>query len=388
MEPAVVSVMRMSPECPGKLHLFACGSTMGNLLRFCRNSYDGPFRILVNVIGNVVHLVRRENSPTETIPDIYGFGHAFPEAYTSWDADVKQSKTHQKIIRYKLGGINALIRFEVDGYLPQDGEASPPRTHGEDQDPADMASLLGKLAVASLSSSNGSVPKDSRLSVEKGGQAIPQNRVFDLKTRAFHKKRETDVIFDQQVPRLWVRQIPNFVLAFHKRGVFNDIEVHDVSRQLTEWERGHQFSIKSLVNLLQDIMRMAREHPDGKFELVYAGGGPLEIRKQLDDAGDMLSDKVSIEWERWLRGERRSSADVRDDGRDTTGKGAAIHSVGAEKEAEKDPEKYAEKHAEKNVVDGLGSDSDSDSGDLTACGPACEYCGKCSRKTAGCCSLF
>ena len=362
--------MEMRGECPGDLQLFACGSTLGNLLRFCRNSYDSPFRMLVNVIGNVVHLVRRENSPTDTIPDVYGYGHTFPDAYTSWDSDVRQSTSHQRVIRYKLGDIDALIRFEVDGYLPQSEGFSPPGTQNEKLDPEDLASLLGGLAVAS--GSGGNVSKGSRLSVENGGKTIPQSRVFDLKTRSLQKKREINFIFDQEIPRLWLRQMPNFVLAFHKRGVFNDVEVHEVNRKLVDWERDHQFSIRSLVKLLQDIMRMAKDHPDGKFEIVYPGGGPLEIREQLADAGDMLSDQVRGDWERWLSGGRPSSRGGRngDDNvssGDVPGEGAAVGSVDA-------TGRDAEKHAAK-----WESDSESDSGDLTACGPACDYCGKCSH---------
>jgi hypothetical protein len=91
------------------------------LLRFARNvKVDKPVRFLVEVVGETVFFIRRENSPREVIADIRGYGHSFPEANTTWDADVRKSETHQRIIRYQLGHINTIVRFEADGYLPEE----------------------------------------------------------------------------------------------------------------------------------------------------------------------------------------------------------------------------------------------------------------------------
>jgi len=83
-----------------EVDVFGCGSTFGNLLRFARNvETEKPFRFLVEVVGKTVFLIRRENSPKEVIADIRGYGHSFPEANTTWDADLQSSDTHQRIIR-------------------------------------------------------------------------------------------------------------------------------------------------------------------------------------------------------------------------------------------------------------------------------------------------
>jgi DNA-directed RNA polymerase subunit H (RpoH/RPB5) len=37
------------------------------------------FRMIVELVGQTVFLVRRENSPTERIPNVRGYGHTFPE---------------------------------------------------------------------------------------------------------------------------------------------------------------------------------------------------------------------------------------------------------------------------------------------------------------------
>lgn len=63
--------------------IVACGSTMGNLLRFVRN-VDASFRMVLQVVGSTVFLGRKKRSPTELMQGVYGYGHTFPEAYTSW----------------------------------------------------------------------------------------------------------------------------------------------------------------------------------------------------------------------------------------------------------------------------------------------------------------
>lgn len=72
----------------------------------------------------------------------------------------------------------------------------------------------------------------SGLKVLRGGNQVPQSAVFDLKTRSI-KKMDVDTIAEE-LPRLWISQIPNFILAYHTQGVFNDIQIHDVRDAVKE----------------------------------------------------------------------------------------------------------------------------------------------------------
>lgn len=333
----MVSIMKMHPSSPKDLELFACGSTLGNLLRFVDGS-DQPFRILVNVVDNVVHLIRREKSPLETVVGIQGFGHTFPEANTTWDDEVRDSTSHQRILRYRLDGINTLIRYEADGYLPPASDArsskpeSKPKAQHHDKAPDDADILLDGLKVTTKVWKK--TAEHRQLVIRSGGEVVPQDRVFDLKTRTH--KRKNDDILGGELHRLWLRQMEHFVLGFHQYSVFQDVTVHDIKDKLLEWERSHQRLISSLSSLLRIIMRKARGREDGRLEVVYAGSGPLEIREQLADAGEMLSDKTLGEWKVWLN---RNGGDA----------------------AQED----------------LDSDSDGEFWDFTSCSRECNYCGKC-----------
>ncbi|KAF5652809.1 hypothetical protein F25303_2897 [Fusarium sp. NRRL 25303] len=329
LEPAIVSVMKMNPS-PIPVNIVACGSTIGNLLRFARGvDLDRSFRILVEKVGDTVHLIRRENSPREKIEGVRGFGHTFPEAYTTWDSSVKRSTSHQRILSYQFGGLDLMVRFEGDGYTSSSPVAKTVKGYTFD----DLESLG---ITESLSKGTG------QLKVSDGGESVPQSSIFDLKTRSI-MAREKDHL-GEQLPRLWIAQVTQFLLAYHERGLFRDsnIEIKNVKADITEWQELNQPSLKRLAALLRLIIDKAHGSDDGKLEIVWSNSGSLEIRKQLSDAGDVLSEPVRKQWEAWLGSENKNPED-----------------------SEREEELMAAQ-----------SDSDGDS-DYAACDQECGYCGKC-----------
>jgi hypothetical protein len=332
LEPAIVSVMKMNPE-PIPVDIVACGSTIGNLLRFARGAdIDRSFRILVEKVGETIHLIRRENSPQEKIEGVRGFGHTFPEAYTTWDSVVKRSKSHQRILAYQFGGLDLMVRFEGDGYIGSSSLRTSSKTEKGD--------ALTKIQSLGITES----PPDGTgdLEVTNGGESVPQGSVFDLKTRSV-MAREKDHL-GEQLPRLWIAQITQFVLAYHERGLFRDenIEIKNTKADIDEWQELNQPSLKRLAALLHLIIDKVHASKDGKLEIVCSNGGSLEIRKQLPDAGNALSEPVRKQWEAWLDS-TKEEVNSEDSGR---------------------WEKF------------MAALSDEES-DYTACDAECGYCGKC-----------
>ena len=285
MEPAVLALLATDPTIRTMLDVIACGSTIGGLLRFVRNQ-DNPFRILVELVGDTIFLLRRENSPDELIPGIYGYGHTFPEAYTCWDPDVKGSVSHQRLVRYSFGKLQLVVRFEGDGYL-----AKTPYSSKISED-ATADDLIQGLTVAENISEE--VSPETKLNIQRAGEVVGQDFVFDLKTRSI-KKMDLDHLAEE-LPRMWVAQIPNFILAYHTSGVFNNIEVADVHKDVKEWEKTHNKELSKLAALVHKIIAEVRERPNGKLELRHDRSGTLEFREQLPDAGDVLSTETKGLW--------------------------------------------------------------------------------------------
>jgi len=350
LEPAVIAALTADPGIAGVTDVVACSSTMGNLLRFARDQ-EKDFRILVEKVGETIFLVRRENSPTELIPNVRGYGHTFPEAYTTWEAEVKGSCSHQRVLRYKFGGLGFLLRFEADGYLEYEARAvdngSKPAKldSGKPSNPASVDDLIDLFPDCNVAPEIPTFTAAGLAATERGSP-VPQSRVFDLKTRAAWKKIKQDTLEDE-MGRLWVSQVPNFVMAYHDRGIFGDIEIKDVRDKVKAWEKANAGDLGRLAVLVRRIVAAVGGQPDSKLELYRTASGPLELRGQLPDAGDALSPAIKFRWTPAERSPAGAHADPDEAGRD-------------------------------NGIDEKEENSDSDSGeDFTACSADCGYCGRC-----------
>ncbi|KAK4124693.1 hypothetical protein N657DRAFT_690176 [Parathielavia appendiculata] len=287
-EPAVVAALAADPTIPAEIDMFACGSTFGNLLRFVQGQ-DRPFRMLVYKLHTTVFLVRRENSPTELIPDVRGYGHAFPEANTTWEADVRGSVSHQRLVRYEFGGLDLVVRFEADGYLKPEVHKTDGRSPKHEFKPSttsssqhqsilnDLTSSLSSTTITpflpnnntssiistSTPSTNSKTPTDKiPLTITRAGELIPSTYLFDLKTRSIRTRQNVKSHpLTDQLPRLWVSQIPNFILAFHASGLFEpkDTEIRDVREDVARWEKENAKELARLAVLLRWVRREEEE---------------------------------------------------------------------------------------------------------------------------------
>ncbi|KAL3417065.1 geranylgeranyl pyrophosphate synthetase [Phlyctema vagabunda] len=368
MEPVVRSIFEARPDFNAQeVNVFGCGSTLGNLLRFARKvETEKPFRFLVEVVGETVFLIRRENSPKEVIADIRGYGHSFPEANTTWDADVKSSDTHQRIIRYQLGHLNTMVRFEADGYLAEKVPTMKNYTSLTNQEVTED-SLVSALAGSTMIPHR---PNNSdSLKVTRGQDAVPQSTVFDLKTRSIKKKPHDSTISDQ-IPRLWIRQIPFLVLAYHEYGLFRteEVTVRDIKPDTTRWESDNEEDVRKLIGLIEKIADVVKAMPGRKLEVRYRPELGLELREQVEGVASVLPSDLAARWA--VQGKRAKSTFVNLENH-SADKAISLESGSIEKGVALDDA----------TVDALDDDEyDWDKKeDYTACSmESCNYCGQCS----------
>ncbi|KAL5045547.1 hypothetical protein BDW71DRAFT_79727 [Aspergillus fruticulosus] len=351
-QPAVEAILNRNPRFDfNQIDIVACGSTLGNLRRFIAGP-DKSFRFVVEAVGSAVFLVRRENSPTQTISDVFGYGHTFPEANTTWCPDVKGSESHQRVLQYNFAGLSCLVRYEGDGYLPNLYQPHVLSSKITASIPDDLLISLSQATVSSVGAG-----EEQALSIETGGQTIPQSAMFDLKTRSA-KKQYSDVL-KSELPRLWTAQIPNFVIGFHRHGVFDDVRVEDVREEVRQWEADHEDELRKLSILLEVLITFAHGQPDGRYEVVFKGAegdNELELREVGGELNCCISDSMKRRWTM----------------RDLDGRGKEDEEkVGGE---EGDGCERGWKKGEHTV---WGGDSESEK-DFTACSASsCGYCGHC-----------
>ncbi|KFZ15073.1 hypothetical protein V501_02890 [Pseudogymnoascus sp. VKM F-4519 (FW-2642)] len=176
------------------------------------------------VTKNTAIFCRDETATQEFIgPDEFkGYGREFEKAYTT--RQIGASTGHHRIVTYRFGGLNFIVRHETDGYVDTDTR---------------------------IPSSDAKGPESDSLSK---GQMISLKSTLELKTRVFHKRIE----FHEVAPQLWISQTPKLVRAYHRRGTFPVPEVEDVAADIKTWEEGNQRDLRKLAALISKIIGVVK----------------------------------------------------------------------------------------------------------------------------------
>lgn len=333
LQPTVQSLFALNKRFDASnVDILGCASSLGDILRFTR-SVESTFRFDVEMVGNTLFIIRNHNN--ELIPDVRGYGHSFLDASTSHEANLKATESHQRIISYSFGGLKCLLRFECDGYVDD--------------------------INTELEATDFSIPKTPTSNLiysENSGKAVSQQSILEIKTRS-HARGPLDM--SEQLPRLWLRQIPNLVTAYHSRGKFAAVQNRTVERDVLNWEAEHRGDLQAFASVLRQLIVEVKRASHLKLELCRTGLGPLELREQ---AG-VYREALPAYWkDRWAGEYRQGSPDG--DEEDGSGQGdGCVHSDSCP-----------------SLWESAGSEDDDDdfAVDYTACDfDTCGYCGYCGH---------
>ena len=187
------------------------------------------------------------------------------------------------------------IRFDCKAYTESDADEATPKPRQENQHLAEQMQQLFMKGDDNPAQSTGIV----RLGFQMGesGTMIRQQEVTDIKTRSTTVKG--DALY-KEILRLWISQTPTFIIARHENGVFEDIQISDVTLRVNRWEEEHQQLLGRLASLLYHIRNISHCHNLGQLEIVRAKHGNMEIRSQTCDVEAAFSQTVMPEWSDWL----------------------------------------------------------------------------------------
>lgn len=330
LQPAVQALFALDEDFnPSNVDIMGCASSLGDVLRFVR-SVDSTFRFNVEMIGDTLFFIR--NCRNDVIPDVRGYGHSFLDAFTSAAPGPRAIKSHQRVISYDFAALKCLVRFECDSYL---------------------ASIEGHDTVVSQPRYNPlPLPGDS-IATQKTGMIVPQASLAEIKTKS---RAVGEINTSEHLPRLWIRQIPHLIAAYHDRGTFQDVRVGDFRKDLTAWETQHQNELRSFATLLRQLITEVKRASHLKVEVYRAGVGPLQLRERKGDSGQALPSS----WEkRWAPRLEPSLEQL----------------VEPEEDSDNESDTYPLTRVSSEGSDGSAADL---SFDYTACSTTCGYCGRCA----------
>jgi len=249
-----------------------------------RNGLEA-FIFNIEIAKNTAIFSRVETATHEIIKphEFRGFGHEFEKVYTT--TQINGSTGHHRIISYRFGDLNFIVRHETDGYV----DATPSSNSKAPESDSSLSRMLGSLSLSPTTPKLTSAA--SKLSIKPSGQPIPLASTLEIKTRVRHKPLNIEEI----APQLWVSQTPKLVRAYHRNGTFQSPEVEDVVALIGEWEGRNQMDLRKLAALIRRIVGVVRGVGGSAVVRYDVGRDKLVVSKE--DGNKMLPGDLYSKWD-------------------------------------------------------------------------------------------
>lgn len=263
----------------GDIDLVTDRNNILKLLRFARGSSSDAFQIRVEISGSRTALFTRvEAKTTDIIQGFRGYGHTFEQAYTEAE---RGSSAHHRIVGYNLGGMKCIVRHETDGYVVDDKSVKEVVASG-------LSDALEGLSI----SKPDEIGNSSAITIVKtGGRAVDSSSILKIKTRAAGHELDMAEVCSQ----LWVSQTRKLVVGYHRNGLFDNIQLRDMTDRIRQWEMANKKDLGKLACLLAKIIGVVKRSGDRGTLVDYSGGERLSII--AGDGKRALPDDLYQKWE-------------------------------------------------------------------------------------------
>ncbi|GKZ18522.1 hypothetical protein AbraIFM66951_003403 [Aspergillus brasiliensis] len=218
-----------------------------------------PFRINLEVIESTICLSTWTSSKNHTnfVGKFEGYGHEF-EKISTWNPRyVRGSIIHNRVVKYTLGGIQILLRYEVDACLPGKPVRNQPPT------------------TTSTTTTNNNQQSPTGISIIKSGTLVPPHRIIEIKTGPVTKRLDNSKTLSQ----MWFSHTPILCTGqYQPDGTFLPAKTQNMEKEgrLAGWERDNADKIRKLVRVLRMVFEVVKAVPH-KCALVHTGDGVLRV---------------------------------------------------------------------------------------------------------------
>ena len=103
---------------------------------------------------------------------------------------------------------------------------------------------------------------------------------------------------DDILPRLWLNRTPNFILAQHSFGRFDEenVQVLDVREDVRQWQARNTQSLRRFLGVLRQLVDAVRGLESGRAAVYRLGCGALEVRSLVDEKWSALPPNLKAKW--------------------------------------------------------------------------------------------
>lgn len=263
-------------------------NSLRKLLDFAAGRRQYPFRMDLHMVGNTLFVSRKEKSARAMINGSInsGYGHSFETVFTIPQTGLSRSSSHHRVVRYNLGCLDCVVRFEVDAYYetnqPEDiATAAEVRIN-------DMATALANLSTGPLRGDV--VTRGIARVIYKGKPMVPAT-LAELKVRKIERP-------NQAMPQLWFGRIPYLITGKHVTGVVHSISCVHAKQNFESWEKTNQETLRKLASLLKELKRVVHE-VKGQTAIVVCQqrGAPLAIFSAKNNVAVLPTDTIERHWQ-------------------------------------------------------------------------------------------
>ena len=115
-EPMFHAINVMNPDFQfHNVDVIADRNNLRKLLECVAGKKNGPWRLDLHVIQNTLIIIKKDVSFWKRA-NIDGYGSNFEQAFTTPGEGMEDATSHYRVIRYGMGPLNVVVRFEVDAH--------------------------------------------------------------------------------------------------------------------------------------------------------------------------------------------------------------------------------------------------------------------------------
>ncbi|KAI1370589.1 hypothetical protein F4677DRAFT_438092 [Hypoxylon crocopeplum] len=273
----------------GNIDLVTDRNNIRKLLRFVQGSSFDAFEFEVEIVGGKTALFTRlEPETTTVIQGFRGYGHSFEKAYTKSQVG---STGYHRVTRYYFGDMDYIVRHETDGFVGDEAKSVTITRAGEVTD-----GLSDSLKALSISQPDDAGTKTPAIVVRSEGRWVDSSLTLEIKTRAVGRTLDMAEV----TPQLWIGQTPNLAVGYHRKGVFNDVQLRNMEHDIRQWEVANQRALGNLASLVRKIITLVKDSGHRNVVVKYGGGAKIQIVKSEqkrtlpDDLYSKWEDKVDV----------------------------------------------------------------------------------------------
>jgi hypothetical protein len=289
-EPAFQALSIMKPNMNlDTVDIVANRNSFRKLIDFAGGSRRDPWCMGLHLVNNTLFISRKERNATQMIHGAAnsGYGHNFEKTFTKPEDDMENSSSHHRVIRYHIGPLECVVRFEVDAYYED-----PDAVESDESIVDAMTQLKLQEEKAAQPTPRPNPTADKTTKATHKGTFIDPSKLAEIKAKRFDRLGEA-------MPQLWFGRTPWFLNGNHNNGKVHSVTIAHAKAEFPRWEQANQDRLRKMVSLLKELKKVVQGLEGRAAVLVCEEkGGDLRVykMKRERDGGVLPKDIIERHW--------------------------------------------------------------------------------------------